>query len=169
VDVALGVDAAGRLRWAQPVVQAAWKRTDGGVTEQLAALLAVRRHLGWEVNLVFEPGAETAIGRLMTAWSGLEGLRPELSGPGEVAVPTGGTNAPARVHLAGVTRAPVESASVVVRAGEAWTLRPAGLGAGVARVVAPSEAPWGAVREAMRALLLPGARIELLAHVGNGA
>ncbi|MHB1307002.1 MAG: hypothetical protein ACYDC1_20190 [Limisphaerales bacterium] len=49
--------------------------------EALASLLGVRRHLGWEVFLRFEPAAEATVATVLAASSGFAPLAGDLAGP----------------------------------------------------------------------------------------
>lgn len=186
VTVEPGVASEGgggaRMRWQDPGVREALASSlvDPGVAESLAVLLAVRRHLGWEVELAVEPSAGVAMGEVWRAVRLLEMQRLELGGEITVIGGVHGTNAPARL-------VPLREPGLVGKRdrlrvgggglwwgteGGGWTAVPEGDSGWVGRfetaaagekplIVVDARLEWGALRGRLGPVLESGARLDL--------
>lgn len=148
---------------------------------QVGELLGLRRHLGWEVTLAFEPAEATTLGRIRDLANVLEPFRAELAGPIGIVLPTGGTNAPARLLIsADPTPGDSEPTLRVSAGGREWSVDGAGFRgvdtdvalsglaaeseaarAGGLRVRAAASVGWGRLESALAPLRRPGARFVL--------
>ncbi len=83
VDLELDVPASGPPIWARPEVRATLARLDPlpSPDAQLRELLALRRHLGWEITVILRPHDDTRIGALLDLARACVDLAPELAGP----------------------------------------------------------------------------------------
>lgn len=184
VDWTLVVDSAGRLTFRDPPLAAAAAGQGEGLADQLAALLAVRRHLGCEVGVRLEPLPTVTIGRLLAGVGELSGLRTNLvtvpffslqepNATNRISLGTlsfsGGGSAPVVLHLgndgrlSGARRA--DPARPLSRA-EIDVLPPvpdASLAAGASRLVlvARPEASWDEVLAVAQPILERGGQIDL--------
>lgn len=182
VELGVAVPSEGPPTWTSAEVSAAVGGVGAGFEDQAAEVLALRRHFGWEVALVLVPSDATPVQRLAEVAAGLAPRAAELAVPPAVALPTGGTNAPAWVVISGeipsALRTPVPGPGLRVTAsrlewtedgtvfrewalagGEAGRLRPSGREREREREsgCGPNPGfPGGRVREAIRAWIRPG-------------
>ena len=68
-------------QWAEGRVAQCAARISGSFIDQLSALLAVRRHLGWELGVVLTPQAATTLGQIMKVVREVAPLQTELAAP----------------------------------------------------------------------------------------
>lgn len=115
VNWTLNVTAEGAWNWADPRLAMTAKETTADPLAQVGELLALRRHLGWEVVLAINPDAGTPLGRLFALADQFGALRGDLADLMQF-VET--TDAPTnRLSVAAVVFDPVPvPASVVIRA-----------------------------------------------------
>lgn len=114
VNWTLNVAADGSWSWADARLAAAARETAAVPLEQVRELLALRRHLGWEVVLAINPAEATPLGRLYALADQFGALRGELADLMQFAeTPATPTN---RVSAAAVVFDPVPvPASVILR------------------------------------------------------
>jgi hypothetical protein len=100
VELTLEVSKDGTMRLGEPGVidcLTALRRAEGDEVARLKQVLAVRRHLGWEIGLEVRPDPQVTVGAVF------RGLQPyfdsglELAGPPRALVPGQGTNMPTAV------------------------------------------------------------------------
>lgn len=184
-EVTLSVPARGWPRWSQPAVASVLGQVEGPLSGQVAELLSVRRHLGWEVAIALEPEPDASVGRVLELAAECASASAEVAVPTGVWVATGGTNAPARLVLAGGRQGggPVLRLTpggrewsgdgenfVAVGGGDDLGSRLAGMGSGGMgiRVRASRGLTWGGMLDGIRPLLTPGARVEVAGEEGDG-
>ncbi len=177
VELVLEVPAGGPTRWSDPRVAAVVGGGVGSSGSRWLEVLAVRRHLGWEIGVALQPAPETPLSRLFEVERLISVQGSELAGP--VAVRWGPvvTNVPPAVVLA--AGAPVAGPLWRITSAGNWESSPDGVrfvsvageaalreavgqvrGGGV-QVVAPGELSWETARRALEALLAAGARVQL--------
>jgi hypothetical protein len=93
VELLLSVAVDGTTQWAEPEITNCLA-TGASDVVRLKQVLAVRRHLGWEIGLNVRPDAETRVGIIFTALQPYFSPDVELAGPPRVLFPAGTTNAP---------------------------------------------------------------------------
>jgi hypothetical protein len=81
IDLALRVAEDGALGFADDRLTPCLAADDSSLTNRLARLLRVRRHLGWEVGLVMVPAENTPVGRILETGESLRRLQADLVGP----------------------------------------------------------------------------------------
>jgi hypothetical protein len=188
VDISLSIPERGPVQWMTPTMRTALAGAGGatgtsrgsGFNEaELDLLLDLRRHLGWDITLVLEPAETLALAVLEPLAGMLHTRQRDLAGPPVFLLPTGGTNAPARLSWS-VARSGAQPPTLrLTTTGIAWApdgqsflllpntaaltdrLRTEGW-SGVARIQADPALPWGRVRHAAGALARPGGRLELV-------
>jgi hypothetical protein len=79
VNWMLNVGRDGAWTWADPRLSAAATQAGGDPLEQVRGLLALRRHLGWEVVLAVNPDATVTMGALYALAEQVGALRGELA------------------------------------------------------------------------------------------
>jgi hypothetical protein len=101
VDLAADVPAQGNLIWRGGLMSACadhWpSRAKDNPVAALEALLAVRRHLGWELTVSVEPAPAATVGHVMTALQPFEPLLNDLAEPPRALLPDGTTNSPGQL------------------------------------------------------------------------
>lgn len=175
--VPLAIGASGELHWGSDVLRDAFAADRRGFREQVAELLTVRRHLGWDVTLVLVPDDSVRVERLGGLAGEFGALAPELAGPVELRWDVGGTNGPVRVSLgkAGVSGAlEPDMAAIAKRDGGGWKLEIPGrnpegaprVGVGYLRVAIPGDVTWGELRAVLAPNVVSGGRLDATI-VGN--
>ncbi len=86
---------------------------DGG-TNQIRSILAVRRHLGWQVGLELRAVSDTKLASLMTAAAALDVFKSDLSQPPQLHIQHDASAAPCRITPLS-TPAPKEKALIILR------------------------------------------------------
>lgn len=81
VDWEIAVNADGHASFIHPLLNERARDLNIAVSNRVAALFSVRRHLGWDVGLVLKPENETTIARLKLAADQLRTFEPELAAP----------------------------------------------------------------------------------------
>ncbi|MGE3309177.1 MAG: hypothetical protein AB7O66_04340 [Limisphaerales bacterium] len=175
VDLPVRLDRDGVARWGDPVLVAAFRSRGNAMVEQAAEVVAIRRHLGWDVTLVIRPELVTQVGRILEAARGMVGDDPTgWAGPAELRLPEVGTNAPVRLLLTGGAPGLLDAA-VRKDSGGRWRLetveRSAGSGTPVAsplalgrgRVGVPPSMRWSELCGVLEPHRVAGARWELVA------
>lgn len=122
VEVGLTVGAAGRLSFAEPATAACLGGTVGPATNQLASLLSVRRHLGWEVGLVLVPAPTAVVRDLREAGVQLAALQAELAAAPRV-MPSIPTNIAAGALVLGPAGGATDLGLLLMRSQNRLTLR----------------------------------------------
>ena len=156
VGIRIVVGDRGELRWGDPVVHDGLGETGGSVSEQAKELLAVRRHLGWEITLVLAPSETVTLGTLADAASSLTAGVSEGLGPPEIRWSDGGTNAPARFVFSGATEDGAADGEALLRGEESVRVEPGRTWVSVRRAV-----PWGQVLGRLAGTVRPGERREI--------
>lgn len=162
VEIPVAVDVRGECTWAQPILVKATAGMGGGVTGQMQEVLAVRRHLGWEPQLVLVPAEETLLGTLIQTGGKLATDPSEWSGLPEALVPIGPTNGLVRLTLRDATVGEIAAGSESLREGEDLREDPKG-----ARFLAKSSVPWKRLRQAVESVCRPGDRREVVVVHGR--
>jgi len=157
VEIPVAVDERGDGKWEQPILREAMEGMGGGVLGQMRELLAVRRHLGWEPQLVLVPAENTLLGTLTQAAEKLTMDPSEWSGLPEVLVPVGSTNGFVRLTLRGAVVGEIPAGSESLRDGEDLREDPKG-----ARFLAKSSVPWKRLRQAVEAACKAGEQREVV-------
>lgn len=188
VDIALSIPHRGTVEWVAPAMRTALRGagTNSGTSPspvvnevELDLLLELRRHLGWDITVVMEPADNLPLLALEPLAKLVQTRQQDLAGPPIFLLPTGGTNAPARLAWSAArpgSHPPtlrLTATSIAWAAdGQAFRTLPDSVAlarrlqdegwSGVARIEADSSLPWGRVRQAAGALARPGGRLELV-------
>ncbi len=157
VGVALGWNEAGGVSWSAPELRSGLAQVPGGIPGQVGELLAIRRHLGWDLGLVLEPSASTTLEDMVGMAGALMTDPGSWAGPAEVRMATGGTNAPVRWRLRVEAEAPVGGVAEGLRGGGGVHRTTEDL-----RVYVRRGVVWGRVRGVLAGLGAPGERGELV-------
>lgn len=157
VGVALVWDEAGGVTWSAPELRSGLAQVPGGIPGQVGELLAIRRHLGWDLGLVLEPAAGTSVEGMVGMAGALMADPGSWAGPAEVRMATGGTNAPVRWRMRVEAGAPVGEVAEGLRAGGGVFRTTENL-----RVYVRRSVVWGRLRGVLAGLGAPGERGELV-------
>ncbi len=190
--ITVGEPSPTGIRWTSSVVQSAFLAPAGtdGLPAQLVEILGVRRHLGWEVEVQLDPGAANpTLGALSDFAASVDRHVAELSGPPVVVVPTGGTNAPARLRF---NREPGSITGPALRIdaagrfgsvdGRTWeplvddaavmakvAVFKVGAGGREVLLVTQPSVGWESFRKGAAAILGAGSRVEVRVETGRSA
>lgn len=134
VALALGLPATGEPQWVSSVMRVAVAGIPGGFKPQLAEVLGLRRHLGWEVTLALNPADEIEMARVFSVANAVAPMQSEMGGVPAIllSVETGKgkeTNAPARLALVGAAAGTQSGpgSSNAGAEGPRWRIQGAGL------------------------------------------
>jgi hypothetical protein len=123
VNWVLKVRPDGTWSWADACLAAAAKAAAKEPSDQIRGLLALRRHLGWDVVLAVDPEPEVTLGRLFVLAEEFGGVRGELADLMQyVEAPAASTN---RTALGAAVFAPVAVPAAVALRVRPGTSRPA--------------------------------------------
>lgn len=99
VGLAVAVRADGEVAWGDPLVAAAFRGKGADFRSQLQDVVAVRRHLGWELTPVLVPTDDAPLGAVLRASESLVSDAIEWAGNPEIRWQIGTNTMPARLVL----------------------------------------------------------------------